>query len=1059
MLHTRSRWNWLMLCWAILFLLLFVPAFLLRARAGLVGESTPHYLPLVFRRWPPPSATPLPARLLISEVLYDPNGSEPDGEWIEIYNAGGSPLVLNGYKLGDAAHPGDREGMLCFPDGATIGPGQVLVVANQATHFASEYGFTPDYEMEETDPDVPGMAKYTAWTGWSVLLTNSGDEVVILDPADRRVDTVSWGSSTEAFNPSVKPVADGLSIERWPASLDTDTAHDWVGQNTPAPGRVRSSPPTPTASLTPNITPTLLASLTPGPSSTATPSGPVVLLVSEVLYDPTGAEPDQEWLELFNAGAYAINLADYKIGDEETPGGGEGMYRFPPQAALAPGQVLLIANKASAFFAVYGFWPDYELRESDGDVPNLLKYSSWASGSIELVNSGDEVLILDAADRVVEALSWGNSTFAFDPSVRTVAAGHSLERRPATQDTDTAMDWVDQGQPAPGLVDLASPGTPSAPTSTALPAITATQIRTVTPTPTTTSTRTGTATQTTSPIQTHPPTATATPIPSMTTIPSRTPTRTATPTPPATSSSTATPTKTLTPAPTRTAAITASHTQTGTATPTPAHTKTFTPTLTATTTATVSQTPTFTAVPTHTPTLNPSVTPTATPTSTSTATPSGPAFLLVSEFLYDPTGTEPDQEWIEIYNAGSWSVALDNYKIGDEETRGGSEGMYQFPQGADLAPGQGLVVANKASAFYTLFGFWPAYELRESDEAIPNLAKYTAWSTGSLELSNSGDEILLLGPADDLVDTVSWGSSTFAFSPSVPGVAAGHSLERRPAGQDTDSASDWVDQPVPAPGQFSQSAFTPTPAFTGTPVSSGTPTLTPTPTPLGTTTITMTPTATITPSPSHHPLISEVLYDPAGGTEPDNEWIEIYNPGAGTIDLSHYKIGDEETQGGGEGMLQFPPATSLVSGQFIVIANKATAFMTTYGVNPDYEMLESDPAVPNLARYSAWGAGSVGLSNTGDEVLLLDPNDALVDVVAYGNSSYPGFQPTVPDVAEAHSIERRPVNADTGTAADWFDQASPTPGGGGQTARFFFTGPAQRFLIELLLIIYAVRRR
>jgi len=41
------------------------------------------------------------AHLVISEVLYDPAGVEPDAEWIEIYNPGSVPLSLSGYKIGD----------------------------------------------------------------------------------------------------------------------------------------------------------------------------------------------------------------------------------------------------------------------------------------------------------------------------------------------------------------------------------------------------------------------------------------------------------------------------------------------------------------------------------------------------------------------------------------------------------------------------------------------------------------------------------------------------------------------------------------------------------------------------------------------------------------------------------------------------------------------------------------------------------------------------------------------------------------------------------------------
>lgn len=51
-----------------------------------------------------------------------------------------------------------------------------------------------------------------------------------------------------------------------------------------------------------------------------------------------------------------------------------------------------------------------------------------------------------------------------------------------------------------------------------------------------------------------------------------------------------------------------------------------------------------------------------------------------------------------------------------------------------------------------------------------------------------------------------------------------------------------------------------------------------------------------------HLLISEVCYD---GTVPEtegDEFVEIFNPTGGAVDLSTYKLGDEETKGKGEGM-------------------------------------------------------------------------------------------------------------------------------------------------------------
>jgi hypothetical protein len=176
--------------------------------------------------------------LVISEVLYDPAGSEPDREWIEIYNPGCASVDLSTYKVGDEVAQGGTEGMLKFPNGAALAPGEVIIVANKATAFFSVYGFNPDYEMLESDPGVPIMDNYTAWTDGSVALHNDGDDVLLLDAGDDVVDGLSWGSSTHFFSPSAPDVSQGRSLERWPADADTDTAADWRSQSTPAPGRV-----------------------------------------------------------------------------------------------------------------------------------------------------------------------------------------------------------------------------------------------------------------------------------------------------------------------------------------------------------------------------------------------------------------------------------------------------------------------------------------------------------------------------------------------------------------------------------------------------------------------------------------------------------------------------------------------------------------------------------------------------------------------------------------------------------------------------------------------------
>jgi hypothetical protein len=604
------------------------------------------YLPFIAREWPP---TPIfYHHPLISEVVVYPDGREPDNEWIEIYHPGGEPIDLSGFKLGDAFNPGDFEGMLRFPSGAIIRPGQVVVIANNALAFVNHFGFKPDFEMVASDPGVPSMIKYTLWSSGTVRLTNSGDEVILLDDGDQIVDAVSWGSSNLAFDPPVPKVLQGYSIERKPAFQDRNLAEDFILQPNPGPGFVDLQMPTrtPTGTASPTGKPTST------PTNTPIPCGPTPLLVTEVYYKPIGGIISAEWIEIYNAGDVTVNLACVKIGDEELQGGGEGMLVFPQGEILEPGGVVVVANRADTFYNNYGFYPHFEMISSVIVVPVMIKYSFWSTGNVVLNDIGDEVLILDGDDNIVDVVSWGISKFAFDPPVSNVNSGHSIERYPADCDTDTATDWREQSNPAPDEVDL------------------------IWPTPT--------------------------------------------------------------------------------------------------------------------PTLTPSLTPEPPPES---------GVLLISEVMYIPLGDEPDHEWIEIYNAGDTSIDLSDFKIGDEEEQGGGEGMLQFPNGTSIDADQVIVIANKAIAFWAIYGFLPDYEMTDTDPSVPVMLPYISWADGQVSLGNPGDEVLILDGDDKIVDAVSWGYSNFAFEPPVPGVDPGHSIERFPANVDTDTNEDWIDQTTPNPGE------------------------------------------------------------------------------------------------------------------------------------------------------------------------------------------------------------------------------------------------------------------
>jgi len=168
-------------------------------------------------------------------------------------------------------------------------------------------------------------------------------------------------------------------------------------------------------------------------------------------------------------------------------------------------------------------------------------------------------------------------------------------------------------------------------------------------------------------------------------------------------------------------------------------------------------------------------------------------------------------------------------------------------------------------------------------------------------------------------------------------------------------------------------------------------------------------------------LINEVYYDTIG-TDSDEEWVQIYNTTGSSISLNGWKVGDAETvDETGEGMRRFPDGYSIASDDFVIVAQKNTGFVALgYPCSADFELVNSD-AIPDMIAYTAWtggSAGTVALSNTADEVLLLDPCDTVVDVVAYEGGSYPGVT-NHPGVSTGNSIQRHSRYLDTNDCREW----------------------------------------
>jgi hypothetical protein len=165
--------------------------------------------------------------------------------------------------------------------------------------------------------------------------------------------------------------------------------------------------------------------------------------------------------------------------------------------------------------------------------------------------------------------------------------------------------------------------------------------------------------------------------------------------------------------------------------------------------------------------------------------------LLITEVLYDLStttekGIEPNNEWIEIYNGTEEVIDLSGYSIGD------NNGADVIADGTMLPAGAFAVIVGTS----TTSSFWSI----PAEAVIITLPTFIGGSGG---LSNN-DRVELRNAADELVDTVGWGTDTVAFG-SASGltveVNVNHSLGREDVGVDTDAAADWVEKVTPTPGQ------------------------------------------------------------------------------------------------------------------------------------------------------------------------------------------------------------------------------------------------------------------
>jgi hypothetical protein len=166
-----------------------------------------------------------------------------------------------------------------------------------------------------------------------------------------------------------------------------------------------------------------------------TPHERAHLVLNEVLFNPVGAEPAAEWLELVNDGRGPAELEGLWLRDSAAA------VELPP-ASLIPGQYLLLVRDDFPAFA-------------NGDVPpaagaELVRLPLLAKGGLS--NSGEVLQLEDAAGRVLSRF----------PAIASRRAGVSLARSRSDAFDDDPEAFGEHAPPgaSPGAANVLAQAPP-----------------------------------------------------------------------------------------------------------------------------------------------------------------------------------------------------------------------------------------------------------------------------------------------------------------------------------------------------------------------------------------------------------------------------------------------------------------------------------------------------------------------------------------------------------------------------------------------------------------------
>jgi len=347
----------------------------------------------------------------INEFMPDPDGSDADLEWVELFNSGSDTVALDGWSL-EWGKNGSYSGSKVFSVDTDIEPGEVVLVGGE---FVDDVDILASFDMGNAG--------------------SNSDAIRLVDCDGSIQDTVIYGSPndeewTDDSGAVATSLADGPgggeSLARVNDGVDTDrSAEDFIRTDEPTPGA--SNPETEPVVCVP---------------------GEMDVKINEILPNPQGEDAEGEFIEIINTSDAPVSLAGWGFAAGTSSWPGAISFAFPGAAAIPAGGYIVVGGLG--------------VEEADfyTDEDNTF---SLGNGS----KNPDGVRLVDCAGTVQDTVLYGDPMDPLedlelddDAGVASVASmpseNLSLGRSPDGVDTDNnENDFRTNMPPSPGASNKA----------------------------------------------------------------------------------------------------------------------------------------------------------------------------------------------------------------------------------------------------------------------------------------------------------------------------------------------------------------------------------------------------------------------------------------------------------------------------------------------------------------------------------------------------------------------------------------------------------------------------